>query len=362
MEGKLAFLKSVREIEIRTYEVPKAKPGGIVVKVRMANLCGSEITQWMGKHPVIKKDFVLGHEAVVEIIELGGGVVTDYAGQPIKVGDRIVATYFLTCGKCDACAHGNFALCHNAYKFLTQHADVWPHFHGNFATHWYIYPNQYFYKVPDELPDSVVASANCAISQVYYGIEKADLKLGEYILIQGAGGLGLYAAAIAKEKGAKVIMSDSVKERLELGKRFGADHVIDINEYPTLEAKQTKIKEIIGGRLADVGLEVAGVATAFAEGLNLLAMGGRYIEIGTNSFLRTCEMSPAWITRNALTVIGCVRYDPWYLKKSLDFLEATFGKYPYEELSDKNYTLEETQELLEKAERREVTRGAIVPN
>ncbi len=62
--------------------------------------------------------------------------------------------------------------------------------------------------------------SNCAFSQVYYGLDRSGLKAGETLLIQGAGGLGLYASAIAKEKGAKVIIIDGVKERLELAKRL----------------------------------------------------------------------------------------------------------------------------------------------
>lgn len=361
MEGKLAFLKKVRDVEIRTYEVPKAQPGGIVTRVLMANLCGSEITQWTGKHPVIKGDFVLGHEAVVEIIELGEGVTTDYAGQPVKVGDRIVAAYFLTCGKCDACTHGFFNMCQNAYINLTKHADKWPHFHGTFTTHWYIHPNQYFYKVPDELPNCVASGVNCAISQVYDGLDRARLAMGEYIMIQGAGGLGLNAAAIAKEKGAKVIVLDAVKERLDMAVRFGADYVVDMGVHKTEEEQSKILKEITKGRGPDVCLEVCGAAAAFVEGINHLAICGRYISIGVNTPVRTCEVSPGIITRKGLTIIGGIRYFPWYLKKSLDFLKDNYKKYPYEEMSDKEYALEETQELLEKAERREVTRGFIVP-
>ena len=89
-------------------------------------------------------------------------------------------------------------------------------------------------QVPDSVPNELAVGVNCAFSQVYYGLERAGLEAGETLVIQGAGGLGLYASAIAKEKGAKVIVIDGVKERLDLARRFGADHTIDTVSYTHL--------------------------------------------------------------------------------------------------------------------------------
>jgi threonine dehydrogenase-like Zn-dependent dehydrogenase len=361
MKGKVAFLKAPKEVEIRGYELPKPGPGAMLLKVRRSNLCGSELHIWSGNHPVIKGDIVLGHETIGEILELGNGVEKDYAGNPVKIGDRIVAPYYLTCMKCKACLRGDFYLCHNAYAYWVKHPDVYPHFHGTFATHWYVHPNQYFFKVPDEVSDQIAASANCALSQVYFGIEQACLTGGEYILIIGAGGLGLNATAIAKEKGAKVIVVDAVKDRLQLAKEFGADFTIDINEYNTIEERVKKVNEITGGEGADVVLEVAGVPQAFVDGVHYARLGGRLIEIGNVSPQKTVEIGPALITRKALHVIGVVRYNPWYLYKSLQFLKENSNKYPYYKFTDKEYSLDEVQLALERAEKRLVTRAVIVP-
>lgn len=362
MKGKVAFLKAPREVEIREYDLPKAGQGALLLKVRRSNLCGSEIHIWSGNHPVIRGDIVLGHETIGEIYDMGEGVDKDYAGVPVKKGDRVVAPYYLTCMKCKACLRGEFYLCQNAYAYWVKHPDVYPHFHGTFSTHYYIHRNQYFFKVPDNVPDSVAAGANCALSQVYFGIEKANLTAGEYFLIQGAGGLGLNAAAIANEKGAKVIVIDSVEERLHLAKGFGAQYTININEYKTLEERVKVVNEITGGEGADVAIEVTGVASAFAEGIQLIRTGGRYVEIGNISPDKKTEFAPAYITRKAAQVIGVVRYNPWYLYKSLKFLAENYNKYPYDKFTDKEYGLDEVQTALERAEKRLVTRAAIVPN
>ena len=83
-------------------------------------------------------------------------------------------------------------------------------------------PDQYFFAVPDELDDVIVAGANCGLSQMLFALDRTRLAAGSTLVVQGAGGLGLYAVAIAKERGARVVVVDGVRERLELATRFGA--------------------------------------------------------------------------------------------------------------------------------------------
>lgn len=345
-------------VEIREYDLPEVVPGAVLVKVTQSNVCGSELHIFRGHHPQIKRG-ILGHEMIGRIAQLGAGVTHDYAGNPVQEGDRIVAPYFLTCRRCRACREGHFHLCENAYKFWSKPPEEWPHFHGTFSTHYYVHPDQYFYKVPDNVPDRTAASANCALSQVYFGIDKAGLRAGETVVIQGAGGLGLNASAVAKERGARVIVIDSVPGRLARAREFGADVVIDMNEYRTPEARAARVQELTGGWGADVGMELTGVPAAFAEGISLVKPGGRYVSIGNISPGQLTPFDPGLMTRRSIQIISLVRYDPWYLYKALQFLEATQHKYPFDSLLDAEFTLDQIQEALEKSANREVTRATI---
>src|SRR4029453_13123570 len=114
-------------------------------------------------------------------------------------------------------------------------------------------------KVPDELPEETVAGINRALSQVVGGMELAGLKLGEYVVIQGAGGLGVYATAVAKEMGAgKVIVIDGITERFDLAAAFGADELIDFRELPNEEDRVKRVQELTDGWGADVVAELVG--------------------------------------------------------------------------------------------------------
>jgi D-arabinose 1-dehydrogenase-like Zn-dependent alcohol dehydrogenase len=364
MKGQVAILMGEKEIAMKEFDLPPVEPGAVLLEVVKANVCGSDLHIWRGLHPVIKKGVVMGHEFVGRVLKLGDGVKTDYAGSPVAIGDRVVAPYFLTCLKCAPCLRGDLSLCQNAYKFTAASPETPPHFHGSYATHYYVHPNQYFYKVPDGLPDAVAAGANCGLSQVFYGLDKAGLSMGETVVIQGAGGLGLHASAVGKEKGAQVIMIEGAPERLAFAKSFGADYLIDLKKFATVEERAEQVKKITGSDGADVVLEVSGVPAAFSEALQLVRTGGRVIGIGNILIGREFEtsISPGVITRKGITVKGIVRYDPFYLHRSLKFLERNHRKYPYEKFSDREYPLREAKEALERSESRSIARAIIVPS
>lgn len=357
--GRLAYMTSPGELAFAEYTVPSPEQGAVVVEVQRANVCGSELHIWTGKHPV-KKRGGLGHEMIGTIHALGEGVTTDFAGESIGVGDRVVYTYFQTCDRCARCLDGQFNLCDNAYQFFGQQPEEAPHFHAAFGTHYYVHPRQHLYKVPDVIPNSIAAGANCALSQVMFGLDQMGLRFGETLLIQGAGGLGLNAIAVAKERGAKVIVIDALPQRLAQAAAFGADHTIDISQIPTLEGRNARLAELTDGRGADVALEVTGVAAAFSEGLQLLRRGGRYLVMGNLSPGTTVPYDPGLITRKALTIRHVDRYEGRYLWQALAFLERNQHRYPFEKLVDAEFDLNSVEEALRKSLAREITRGAIV--
>ena len=138
------------------------------------------------------------------------------------------------------------------------------------------------FKVPDELPDSVLGFVNCAMGTVTEGLMQARCKEGDYVVVQGAGGLGLNAVAAAKDMGAhRVIVLDRLENRLELAREFGADHTINIEqEWTTPEMRIQRVKELTDGRGADVVMELVGRSALMQEGIEYLGPGGTFVEIG----------------------------------------------------------------------------------
>ena len=182
-------------------------------------------------------------------------------------------------------------------------------------------------------------------------------------MIQGAGGLGLYAASVARELGAQVVIVEGSPERIALAGRFGVDAVVDMHEHSTTDERLARVRELVGRRGADMVIELAGVPAAFTEALELVRPGGTVISIGNVNVgvAHEVALSPGLITRKAIHVRGFVRYHPWYLHRALRFLERRQALHPFDELSDRVYSLDEIGEAIARGEERRVARPAIVP-
>lgn len=356
--GRLAFLSAPGSVELREYPLPQVERGALLVEVLAAGVCGSEIHQYSGRHPMTR--LALGHEFVGRIIDASTRPI-DSAGGSLRAGDRVTATYFQTCLRCAACARGDFGLCENAYEGLLRGPDESPHFVATHSTHYYISPGQWVFKVPDDVPTLVAASANCALTQVLCGIDRARVNAGDRLVIQGAGGLGLWATAVAHERGATVIVIDQVPERLELATRFGADDVVSLTDFPDLEARRRRIHELAGGAGVDAVMDVTGVPEALTEGLGLLRPGGLLIEIGGVLPGQTVELDIGQLTRNGISILTVIRYHPRYLLNALRFLSRNVRRLPLEDLIDGVYGLDREEEALEDSKARRVHRAAIVP-
>src|SRR6266508_6570910 len=140
--------------EIRELEVPNPEPGAILIKVAMAGVCGSDLHFWRGDSPVFGAlaNQIGGHEMTGRVAKLGAGVTTDSLGRPLKEGDRVVYAYFKPCNRCYVCNQGQQAACPNKTRTITR-VDVFPHFTGAYAEYYYLRPDQWVFKVPDELTD-----------------------------------------------------------------------------------------------------------------------------------------------------------------------------------------------------------------
>src|SRR3972149_7217487 len=215
--GKAAvFFDTGKPFEMREYPVPDPEPDAIVVRVTSAGICGSDLHVWRGDIRVAMMGpgpRILGHEMTGRVHKLGANVTTDSQGQPLKEGDRIVYPYFFPCRPCYQCLRGEFASLGGEHP-PPEGAHYTPGRAGSCAQYFYMKTAAFVFKVPDELPDEMLTPVNCALSQVIFSLRKARLQMGDTVVIQGAGGLGVNATAVARDMGAgRIIVIDRVPER-----------------------------------------------------------------------------------------------------------------------------------------------------
>jgi D-arabinose 1-dehydrogenase-like Zn-dependent alcohol dehydrogenase len=204
--------------------------------------------------------------------------------------------------------------------------------------------------VPHELSDDVVTPANCALSQVLYGLRRAGLRAGHSVVIQGAGGLGINAVAVARDAGAQtIIVIDALRERLELAKSFGADHTIDLTEVKSADQRVDAVKSLTGGFGADIAADFVGYPEVIPEGLRMLTGGGTYLEVGSIAPGNVFSYDATALVRGNVRFVATSNYSPWALEQSLAFLARNRIRFPFERVVSHVFPLDRISEAFEKA-------------
>ena len=353
--GKVAiFTEPQAPMEFREYPVPSTEPDDLLVKMSMANICGSDLHFWRGHGPKIASGIpqVLGHEMVGTIEELGKNIQHDSMGQPLEEGDRITYSYFKPCNHCWNLPQRQNQECANRYRdWLGVPSDQSPHFHGGLRrVLLYETGDTGSSRSPDELPDALVSPVNCALSEVIYGLNQIGVTLGDTVVIQGAGGLGLYATAVAKEMGAgQVIVLDRLPARLNLAREFGADHLINVDQL-SVKDRVEYVLDHTRGVGADLVAEFVGSPRVLSEGVEMLRWGGRYLWIGNINLGMPTEIDPGSIVRCSRTIRGVIVYEGWVIARALDFLQRTQDKYPFYKIMSHTFPFDQINEAFEFAE------------
>lgn len=354
---KLALLTAVGgPIELAEFPLSAPAPGTAALKLRMAGICGSDLHIYHGELP-LPCPYAMGHEMVGEIAELGEGLTTDATGKPLAVGDRVVAPYFWFCGECHACARDRSHACQNLMAGEYRTHEQAPHFVGAYGEYYYTSRRQPVYKVPEDLPDEAVAPLNCALAQVLFALR--DVRMGDTVVIQGAGGLGINAAAVARTAGASaVIIIDKITERLDVAAEFGATQCIDASDISTPEVAE-RVRALTDGIGADWVLEVVGVPGVIPDGVTFLNNSGTLLEVGNVGMGRTFELDPSALVYGNKSIRGVMLYDPVTLAIGLSFLQHS--SFPFSRLMPKPFHLTDINDAFASADAGLVPRGALVP-
>jgi D-arabinose 1-dehydrogenase-like Zn-dependent alcohol dehydrogenase len=358
------FYGPQKPFELVELPVPEPGPGCIVVKIARSNICGSELHIWRGDGRLGRLESadgrILGHEATGTVHALGDGVSTDWAGQELSIGDRVAYQYFAPCGRCRSCTRGMTEACPNAFWVQRGAIGDFPHFRGSFADYMYLYPGQAVFRVPDHVTDTMVVPINCALAQVIMGLERVRVDFGDRVVIQGAGGLGVYATAVAREMGAdQVIVIDGIDERLELARQMGADELIDFRLLTDGRERVARVRELTAGWGADVVVEVVGSAGVIDEGLRMLGFGGRYLEMGTFFTGTSFPCDPGRLVGQNQRIEAVGSYNAAALRRALDFVDRNAGRLPLDEIVS-DYPLEAINDAVSDQADGRVRRASLV--
>jgi propanol-preferring alcohol dehydrogenase len=261
-------MKAVRMIQVgqplqlQEIPVPEVAENDILVRVRAAGICHSDVHYRAGRSPVKPLPMTLGHE-VAGVVEQVGSQVSR-----VTVGDRVCLHYNITCGECYYCSTGNEQFC--GKTLMLGH-----YTNGGYAEYIAV-PARNAVALPDEIPFEQGATLMCASATAFHALRKSRLKAGETAAVFGIGGLGMSAIQLARAFGAIDVFAVDINEtKLQLAAQYGAIPVHAQRVAPVIE-----IRERTNGKGVDVALELIGLPQTMRQAVQCLGIMGRAVIAG----------------------------------------------------------------------------------
>jgi alcohol dehydrogenase len=346
---------------LREYPLRAPRAGEALVRIRMSTICRSDIHSWEGRRPNPCPG-VLGHEIVGDVVALGGGVERDVRGDPLAAGDRITWSEYFVPGP----SHYSELLdlpqkTPGVDKYGHRAAAAEPHFHGGFAEYCYVVPGSWILKVPPELTDEEATPLNCGVATMMAATEAAAIPVGGAVVVLGLGLLGLYGAAIAKGRGARLVVGvDPVPARRALAARFGVDLALDPASLGE-DALVAQVRAACRPDGADAAIEVCGAPGVVPPGIRMLRVGGSFVVAGLVNPGASLTLDGNLVLRRWITLRGVHNYHPRHLVQALDFVASSRGRFPFHALVEGKYPLADVGRAVRDAAEHRVLRAAIVP-
>lgn len=273
---KAVIYRGTRQPVLEYKPIPKAGPNEVVIRTTSTTICGTDIHILHKEHPV-EEGRVLGHEHVGIVHEIGEGI------RGISVGDRVMCGSCTPCGLCYYCQKGLSPQCIGP-EGDNPHPGGWRlgnTMDGTHAEYFKMpFPNFNLTKVPDELTDEDVLLVTDIGSTGIAAAEKANIQIGDVVVVFACGPVGLCAIAGARLKGASLIIGvDGNPGRLNIAKEMGADLTLN---YQTTDVVQ-EIMKITEGKGADIAIEALGSQNTFENCMRVIRRGGTVSSVGVYS-------------------------------------------------------------------------------
>ncbi|MCR4431284.1 MAG: alcohol dehydrogenase catalytic domain-containing protein [Tepidanaerobacteraceae bacterium] len=237
-------------------------PNQVIIKIVSSAICGSDLHIFKGKHPSAPLPVTIGHEFSGDVVAVGSEV------GKVKVGDRVTVEPVIVCGKCIACKTGNYGYCENI-SFTYRKGD------GAMADY-IIAEEPYVYRLPEHLSYDAGALIE-PLSVAVHAVRRADIKMGEKVLVIGAGAIGILIAALCRKSGATDVgVVDYSHKRLEMALEMGATFAVNPSEKDVYEA----VYDVTGGIGMDKTFECVGLEATFNQAMMTLRKNGTATIIG----------------------------------------------------------------------------------
>ena len=343
-------------------EDPEVEPGGVLLATVASEVCGTDVHLSHGRLAGVPYPIIPGHVSVGRVLETGGEV-HEFGGARLTPGD-IVTFYDVheTCNACWFClVAGQPNRCPSRRVYGISYSATEGPF-GGWAERIYLKPGVHVFLLPEGLSADDVIGGGCGLFTGFAAVDRSGMRLGDSVLVQGSGPVGLSAVAMASIGGAGLVINiGDPQERLDLARRFGADLTLSVSENAPAE-REALIRDLTGGRGIDVAIEVAGQPAAVAEGLALLRDGGTYVIAGHYTDTGTTPLNPhVDVNRKHADIRGQWGTSLGHVDRALRTLARHRERLPMASIIGGRYSLEQANRALADVEAMRITTAIIEP-
>ena len=335
---KQAVLYGVEDIRIIEVPVPDPGPGEVLVKNVISTTCGTDVKNFKRGYPLLKPPHPYGHEFSGVVAAVGAGVTN------VKEGDRVACHNSAPCNHCYYCKHGQPSMCESLTFCRGSY--------GEYVKVPAPIVAQNMFAIPDSLSHktaSLMEPFACAV----YGIDNCPIQQGETVVVNGAGPIGLMFARLAVLKGAKVVVTDMMPNRLALAEKLGVWKTLNLTGVEdTVAAVRALTDE---GRGADVIIEATGLIGVWETSVKMARKGGFVLLFGGTKSGSVLHVDATLMHYSQITLKGVFHTTPLHVMRALELLKM--GVISAEDFIQNEYPLDRLEEAI-----REHASGKVIKN
>jgi threonine dehydrogenase-like Zn-dependent dehydrogenase len=339
-------LQAPRKVKPQYFDLPSIGSQEMLLKIEAVSICGSDAERYVGVKfggPLATPfPIIMGHELVGQVHKVGQEA-SDY--YKVNIGDRVVVEPYIPCSKCKYCLTGHYSLCtsNRCYGLNISCKDP-PHLWGAYGQYMYVAPHSRVHKVSPKVPFEEACLSSVIGNGVRWVSTKGNVQPGEIVVVIGPGSQGLATVMVADHVGAgQIILAGTSidKNRLELGREFGADYTVNVDEIDL----QDSVSDLTSGEMADVVILTTGAVKAIAKATKLVKSLGTIVLPGLTGG-KTTQIPTDEIATKELKILGGLG-QAWNVEAAIKLLEKQ--KYPVKKMATHILPLEEAEKGLKLA-------------
>jgi alcohol dehydrogenase len=342
-----AVLEDTRKISLKEFAIPQIGPNVGLLKVEMVGICGSDVAYYKGKLKPFALPLIMGHETVGFIEEIGSEAEKDWG---VSKGDRVVVEASIRCGECRYCVTGNYRHCRNQFNYGHHvSCDRPPHLWGSYGQYMYLSPGSLVHKISRDVSAKAAVLVNAVIANGIQWLNRiAGIRLGDTVVIQGAGPQGLANVIAARESGASPIIvtglgADEQRGCFALAREFGADYTVNVEAEDPIKL----VSELTDGAMADIVVDVTGSPDAVLRSVELVGRMGTLILAGLAGPETVTPLVTDKLVWKEVRLQGVVSKGVEAVLAAIRLVES--GRYPLEKMVTHTFSLPDAEKGLQAA-------------